>query len=234
MQRFPKPFFREQRRLWYIQIDGHQYNLGTDSEEEAHIRAAELKKRLRQISVEDDQSPVPRETVIGLIKAFMTHVRANLASDTIEWYRYRLQLFVDYLTDGDLGDLLIADFKKFHVSRWVDRYKKLSGGSKRNYIRAVQRAFNWALDEDLIIHSPIARMKKPPSGKRERVISPDEYETILTLVRNDHFRDLLVVSWEIGCRPQESLIVEARHVDLKNSRWHFPKSESKGENERVV
>lgn len=31
-----------------------------------------------------------------------------------------------------------------------------------------------------------------------------------------------------GCRPQESLRVEARHVDLKNSRWVFPQSEPKG------
>jgi integrase len=39
----------------------------------------------------------------------------------------------------------------------------------------------------------------------------------------------LEVTWETGCRPQESLAVEARHVDLVNSRWFFPPDESKGE-----
>ena len=41
------------------------------------------------------------------------------------------------------------------------------------------------------------------------------------------FRDLVNVTWETGCRPQESLRVEARHVDLQNQRWVFRKSESK-------
>lgn len=82
---------------------------------------------------------------------------------------------------------------------------------------------------------PIAHFKKPRGGKREKIISSEEYAVILHSVRNQAFRDLIVVTWETGCRPQESLIVEARHVDLRNSRWHFPASEAKGNNaERVV
>ena len=37
-----------------------------------------------------------------------------------------------------------------------------------------------------------------------------------------------------AARPQESLRVEARHVDLKNSRWVFPESESKTKQIRVI
>lgn len=44
-----------------------------------------------------------------------------------------------------------------------------------------------------------------------------------------------MVTWDTGCRPQESLRVEARHVDLERNRWVFPKSESKGKREpRIV
>ena len=43
----------------------------------------------------------------------------------------------------------------------------------------------------------------------------------------NRFADLVNVTWETGCRPQESLRVEARHVDLQNQRWVFRKSESK-------
>jgi integrase len=49
------------------------------------------------------------------------------------------------------------------------------------------------------------------------------------LAGSDSFRDLLLITWETAARPQESLIVEARHVDLKNSRWHFRADEAKGE-----
>ena len=44
-----------------------------------------------------------------------------------------------------------------------------------------------------------------------------------------------MVAWECGPRPQELLRIEARHVDLKNGRWLFPKNEAKGKRRaRVV
>ena len=58
---------------------------------------------------------------------------------------------------------------------------------------------------------------------------------LLDRTADDEFKDLLAVTWETGCRPQESLRVEARHVDLAGERWFFPASESKGEKKpRVV
>lgn len=47
-------------------------------------------------------------------------------------------------------------------------------------------------------------------------------------VKNQPFRDLLTVAWEVGCRPQELFRVEARHFDRRNRRWEFPAAESKG------
>lgn len=47
------------------------------------------------------------------------------------------------------------------------------------------------------------------------------------MVPDADFRDLQVVSWETGCRPQEWLRVEAHNVDLANSRWVFKEGEGK-------
>jgi len=76
--------------------------------------------------------------------------------------------------------------------------------------------------------SPIAYFEKPPAESRDRVLSTQEFEQLLKHVPVDEFRDLLSVHWETGCRPQESLRVEAKFVDLKNSRWVFPIKKSKG------
>jgi hypothetical protein len=40
--------------------------------------------------------------------------------------------------------------------------------------------------------------------------------------------DLLVDCWETGCRPQEVLVVEVRHVDLDDRRCVFALDEAKG------
>ena len=74
----------------------------------------------------------------------------------------------------------------------------------------------------------------PKGGKREQVVSAGEWSTLLDNVADETLLELLTVTWETGCRPQESLRVEARHVDLKNQRWWFPVSESKTEIPRIV
>lgn len=80
----------------------------------------------------------------------------------------------------------------------------------------------------LIGASPVRHVEKPRAGRRDVVITPEEYAWILGQVRDQEFRDLLVVCWETGCRPEEVLAVEARHVDLDGGRWVFPPDEAKG------
>jgi integrase len=70
-------------------------------------------------------------------------------------------------------------------------------------------------------------MEKPKAGKRERIITVEEYGMIVGATAGAEFRDLLTVAWETGARPQELVRVEARHVDLANSRWVFPPEEAK-------
>jgi len=46
---------------------------------------------------------------------------------------------------------------------------------------------------------------------------------------------LLITAWETGARPQEITRIDARHVDVKNSRWYWPAGEApKGDKERSV
>ena len=75
----------------------------------------------------------------------------------------------------------------------------------------------------------------PGADRRETLISLEDYERLLPLIRDETFRDLVVATWDTGCRPQESLRLESRHVDLARQRWVFPKTESKGKRQpRIV
>jgi integrase len=102
----------------------------------------------------------------------------------------------------------------------------VESGMIHGALQSVQRAFNWAVKQGKLESSPIANLEKPPSGRRENVISPEMFVTIIGHVKDAAFRDLLITAWEVGCRPQEIRRVEARHHD--NQRWVFPKNESKG------
>ena len=113
------------------------------------------------------------------------------------------------------------------ISGILDANPDWSNGHKRGCIIAVQRAFHWASRMGYIDRSPVDQIEKPRAGKRETVVSEELYQALLALVRDGDFQDLLEVSWETGCRPQESLRVEARHVDLQNGRWVYEPRESK-------
>jgi integrase len=93
---------------------------------------------------------------------------------------------------------------------------------------------NWAEEQGYVNRSPLAHFKKPPGGNKELVVTREQYQALLDRTDDQEFKDLLTVTWETGCRPQESLRVETRHVEIANSRWVFPKSESKNNRKQRV
>ena len=216
MSHYPKPFFRPGRRLWYVQIQGKQVNLGPD-EVAAFRRYHELMATPKRVLPVTTTS----KSLVGIIDSFLEWTRKQKSPHTYEWYRYRLQRFVE-----KYPNLSVEELKPFHVQEWVDGYQ-FSVTSRRNYLRSVKRCLKWATRQGYIERSPIADLEVPAGESREGLVSEEEFENLLAQVSDPEFRDLLLVTWETGCRPQESLRVEARHVDLQNRRWVFPKSESK-------
>ena len=215
MARKPKPWYWRKRKLWYVEIDGKRHNLGPDKKDAEKLFHELMSSR---------QPRIRADSVVAMVDAFLDWCHNNLAERTYEWYQYRLQSFVRTISPS----LRTSKLRPFHIQQWVDTEPGWADGSKRNAIRAVKRVMSWAEEQGYIDHNPIARMKKPAQGKREQLVSDAEWEDILNHVNSQQFRDLLLVTWETGARPQETLAVEARHVDLRNCRWVFPQSEEKG------
>jgi len=221
MPRTPRPWWRKDKKCWAVYIDGRRHNLGKDRDaafQKFHDLMANPRKRV-----------IRSDSVVAVIDLFLEWVSKHRAADTYEWYRQRLQAFAEHVD----GSLTTRDLRPFHVQEFIDSMPHASG-TKRNYVRAVKRAMKWAKQQGYIDENRIAEMTKPKGGRRELVVSDAEWQLVLNLVRNDALRDLLIVTWETGCRPQESLRVEARHVDTVNQRWVFPESESKTDETRIV
>jgi integrase len=223
MAHYPRPFFRAPRGLWYVQLDGKQHNLGPDKD-----AAFTRYHALMQQRAEDPPAPEfaadPR-LVIVLVDEFLDWCEKHRADDTYRWYKDRLESFCKSIEATLTVDLL----RPHHVQKWVDHYPvPLKAGSRRNLIAAVKRVMKWAEEMGHIERSPLAHLKKPGCGRKELVVTPEQYQALLARTKDQAFKDLLTVTWETGCRPQESLRVEARHVDVNGSRWLFPASESKG------
>ncbi len=221
MKKFPKPWYRPARGLWYVTLDGQQHNLGPDKSAAFEQYKTLLNQPLRKV--------VRTESVAVLIDAYLEWCEKHRAADTYRWYCDRLQQFVATID----GDLTVGELRPFHVQQWVDAHADWSKGSCRNAIAAVKRVFHWAEEQGYIDRSPVAHLKKPRCDKKEIVVTEEHYRAMLAATRDDAFKDLLIVSWETGCRPQESLRVQAQHVQLDHQRWVIPTTPGKPDN-RVV
>ena len=214
MARRPKPWFRKSRKSWFVTIEGVQHNLGPNKRQ-AYERFHELMRRPAK------QTSAPT-SFASIADAFLDWTLRNGAPDTFEWYRERLQPFVQ-----QHPDLTVTDLKPFHVEKWATQSGR-SINTFRNKMRAVKRSLRWAKAQGYIDEDPLESMVIPSADPKEVYVSPDEFAEILANITSEPFSDLITATYEVGCRPQESLRLEARHVDQANSRWVLPKSESKG------
>jgi integrase len=214
MAHFPKPFFKKARGLWYVEINRKQINLGPDRDEAF--------RQYHQLMLHPREQPVSADSLAGVVDAYLEWVHKHRAADTYEWYRYRLQRLV-----SKYPEMRVNALRPYHIEQWVDDYE-LAVTSQRNYYRSIKTCLRWAVRQGHLDKNPIAALEVPGADRREVYVPPEEFEKLLESVTNDAFRDLLVTTYQTGCRPQESLKVTADFVDLKNGRWVFPQNESKG------
>lgn len=219
------PWWWEQKQQYAVRIRGKRYFLGTDKEKAV--------KRFHELMAKGEAPPKPREqeskvTLAAVIDLFLEWTLKHREAGTYEWYRKYLQSFLDRV-----ARLTVHDLKPHHVEDWMESHR-WGPSTQRSAITAVSRAVAWGVKKGHIDVNPIrGRLEKPRTESRGVVLSTADFEALLAHVKGA-FRDLLIVAWETGARPQEMTRVEARHVEIAAGRWVFPVKESKGKRSRRV
>jgi integrase len=207
--RIPKPFYRRQTKTWYVQLGKKQHNLGPDQEK------AKQKYHVLMTGRQVASDSASAATIIG---AFLVWSREQSEDSTHEFYSRPLLSFVQSIGTS----LCVGALKPFHVTHWLgERYKGKSDNYRRNAIRAVQRAFNWAVREGYIEKSPVRACIKPGATPRDVLISPELWNQLVAVLQTrgkpgQAFLDLLMLMRHTGCRPLEARTAEARHLDRKD------------------
>ena len=109
-----------------------------------------------------------------------------------------------------------------------------AANTKADFAGACSRAMNLVLKQGILERNPIVGVEKPGREARDVAISPGEFQMIRAEVLEPTLRDLVELAWETGTRVQELRKVEARFVDLANSRVVFPPKEAKGKKHHRV
>jgi integrase len=215
MARPHKLWFRKSRNTWFVEIDAKQYNLGPDREEATTRFHELLAKRPTKASP---------NSVAAILDEFVVYVENHKTAATARWYKDYLQDFLTYLKDHAHSPISMpaSGLRPLHVRKWLD-----DRSSERARLTAVKAAYRWAHAEGWIDANPIAAMRRPAETKREQLISLKEMKAILRRTKDRRFRELLIVSWDIGARPHELKILHDRHLDLDRHRAIIPAREAK-------
>jgi integrase len=216
-----EPFWRTERDCWYVHHGSRTVRLSPDKDEAWRLWHELM---ARPPEPEPKLAPGPDVQAVEILDAFLDWCQKHKAPRTYDWYRD----FYRHLAATLPPALKVVDLKPFHLTRAQEARPDWSNNTRNDFVTAVKRAFNWAIDEELIERNPIARAKKPAREAREMVVLPSEYAEIIGAIKEPNFRDLIEFSWETGTRPQEISRIEARLFDADNGRIIFPPREAKG------
>ena len=217
MPRPNKPWYRKDRKRWYVTINGVWHNLGPTKKE--------AMKKFHQLMAEPYAKPTSPDAALTIIDKFLDWTQRNKSEETYKWYKKHCQSFAKYLAEKQLREIPADSLKTHHVQDWIDSHEKWSDGTKHGAWRAINRTFNWAVKQEYTEKNPATNVERPTPPTRERIITPDQFKTIIENVLDDDFKDLLNVSWDTGCRPQESLRVTKANVHAQC--WIFKPDEGK-------
>lgn len=222
MARKSKPWWWEERQGYYAFVRGARLRLG-DTKKQADD---ELKRLLKQ----EPQQPTDRTSLAILLDDFLDFVKENRAPKTFRGYRDFCESFLT-----KYPRLTIDELSPGHVTEWLKGQSSWNSTTKRGAITCLQRALNWSKKNNGLKVNVLAGMEKPLAKTRTTIVSEDEFKTLLAAIHDKEFKDLLLFSYDCGCRPQEAKQLEARHIELGKQRAVLPTEEAKGKrNPRAI
>lgn len=186
-----KAVFREFDGWWYIQTrEGgkrRQVKLakGRENESAAYDRWHELGAH--------------KPDVVAFLDHVLDHCKTQNSEATFDWYLYFFKAFKAWLAQEGLV-LDVSELIPAHITNWLKSEKKWSKSTKNGAVRAIRRAFRWLDEEGHISSYPLKGLKAPPRGRRETIVSPEKFAEILTAIRDQQFKDLLVFIYTTGRR----------------------------------
>lgn len=141
-------------------------------------------------------------TLKSLTNKFLAWAEVALAPGTVLSYRHHLKRFLASTKNKRVRNLRPCHLTTAQRS-WHDW-------------QAVQRCFNWAVDEAGIIKvNPFRKVRAPGRNQRKRILTPQELATFLRRSRRA-WRQFLLALRELAARPQEVRAIEWSDLQSEN------------------
>lgn len=216
-------WFRKSNDCWYVTIDGVQVGLGVRGEERRSEAERAASDHTAARFMNTQQRQLSTQTVKAVLDAFLADAKGRVKANTYATYAGLLSPVA-----AQFALVLADDFKSAMLLKFVNR-PSWGNSHRHNVIGAVQTAFKWAVEVDLIASNPLRHIKRPSKASRgiKALVSPDTHLKLLD-ASSPALRLLLTLLHETGARPSELSRLSALDVDFLNSVCVLTEHKSSG------
>jgi len=176
-------------------------------------------------------------TLLGQLRIFLLSCKVNeLSPRTIEDYSQKVGAFLAFCASQGVKEPDQVTPNHVRVFLLVLR-ERLKPSSVHDYYGCVCRFFNWLVQEGVLEHSPMAKMR-PPRVPKEVIqpFSPDDIRRMMVVLSADGFRGIrnraiILAFLDTGLRLSELAAIKVVDIDFDNG---IIKVMGKGRKERFV
>jgi integrase len=180
---------------------------GRDNEKRAYKLFNEMKAK-----APEDVADMANLTVFDAFRLFINWSREPQKPASAGLARHFLQSFIDHPFQGrPCGKLRVTSLKPLHVTDWLTG-NDWNPTTCNRAISLVKRALNWCVEQGVLTRNPLRDMKKPRERRRDKILTAEERQRIVTAVKDKAFTRFLYALGQTGARPGEIRTVTAAHV----------------------
>jgi len=149
-----------------------------------------------------------------------------------EMYRLRIK---ETFGNQKLNEVTRKSVQLFHNRLLADGLKPASAD---HYLKLMRRAFNLAVEWEMLESSPLTRLQLfNPDNRMENYLSPEQLDKLVTVLRTAPPRTVCNVALFLlatGARLNEALRARWDQIDKETRVWRIPASNSKSKRIRSV
>lgn len=210
MPRMPKPF--KWRNGWFTDFGGKRTKLCdlTASKAEAMVKLREVQNdahKVREKAIKTLRSDISLKELIDLFGEAC--IAEGLSQKTIISHRMYLRRLVNIFGNPRAVDITSAKAKEARLKLIREG---ITPATECGFVKTARRLYSWAIESEIIPEpNPFRKISRPPTASRKRVITDDEFSRILSVCRNETYRDIFITMRYTAARPGE----------IRQAEWHM-------------
>ena len=200
-----------------------------ENKAKAEAMAAEFEERKKK-ELDPDCVFYPEMLVPDFLNAWLKERTPELSKRTIRSYKTAIDRAIPYFIPQKLY-VHKATPKVFKDFIKALQCKGLHPETIRKTKRVLHNAFQYAVEEELILINPLKAVKTPPIPQKNKgYITTEQFKSILEQVKDPVISAAFFITWKFGLRREEVSALEWKCVDFTNKKLYiFQTTEENGD-----